>query len=246
MNITLFWKKEIEKPLPLTDQRAKHIITILGKKEGDFFEAGIINEQQGKGKIEKIDSKFLYFSFDFTKTEQNKYIKPKILLLTAMMRPIEAKKILKNLSTIGVSDLYFTALEKTEKSYCVSSLWKDENYKKYLVDGATQGFTVDIPKVELFHSLIYALTAIPDCSVKVALDNYETETLLGSCASHELSHKQDYIVIAVGGERGWSSNERKLLKQHNFTFYNLGRRVLKTETACIASISIILSKIGYM
>jgi 16S rRNA (uracil1498-N3)-methyltransferase len=53
-----------------------------------------------------------------------------------------------------------------------------------------------------------------------------------------------HTYLAVGGERGWSSREREILKYYSFKLYSIGSRVLKTETACIAGLSIILGKAG--
>lgn len=48
MNIILFPALEAENVLSMTDERALHIKKVLRLKEGDSFQAGIIN--QGKGK----------------------------------------------------------------------------------------------------------------------------------------------------------------------------------------------------
>ena len=51
MNIVLFEESEINLPLSIKDNRGKHITQILHKKEGEFFDAGIIGGKAGKAKI---------------------------------------------------------------------------------------------------------------------------------------------------------------------------------------------------
>ena len=63
MNIVLFAADEINTPLPLSDERAKHIIRVLSKREGDFFEAGIINGKAGTALITKIADGAIRFVF---------------------------------------------------------------------------------------------------------------------------------------------------------------------------------------
>ena len=46
------------------------------------------------------------------------------------------------------------------------------------------------------------------------------------------------IAIALGPERGWSAAERSLLRAGGFELAHLGARVLRTETAAVAAISI--------
>ena len=51
-------------------------------------------------------------------------------------------------------------------------------------------------------------------------------------------------TLALGAERGWSAAERELLLQQGFLFVHLGERVLRTETACIAAITLLKAKLG--
>ena len=51
------------------------------------------------------------------------------------------------------------------------------------------------------------------------------------------------VTIAIGGERGWSKSERDSLREYEFVLTDLGPRVLRTETACIAAVSIIKSQL---
>ena len=53
-------------------------------------------------------------------------------------------------------------------------------------------------------------------------------------------------VIAIGSERGWSLSERNLFRSTNTQLCHLGERVLRTETACVASVSIIKAALGLM
>ena len=242
MNIILFTPEEINLPLPLNDTRALHIKNILKLSKGDSFDAGVINAGTGKALIKSIGTREIIFTFTYT---SGNIKRNPVLLLTAVTRPPEAKKILKNAATIGITALYLAVLEKSEKSYMDSSLWKNENYKNYLIEGASQAFAADIPEVRLFQSLSECLENIPDnYTVRAALDNYEAQMPLG--ALQFPGTDKNRIVIAVGGERGWSAKERKILYEYGFNLYSIGERVLKTETACAAGLAIILSKTGLM
>ena len=47
------------------------------------------------------------------------------------------------------------------------------------------------------------------------------------------------VVLAIGSERGWSAKERDQFRGHGFRLAHLGQRPLRTETAAIASVSIV-------
>ncbi len=251
MNIILFEAEEIGKPLLLTDERAMHIINTLKFKQGDMFDAGIVNSVTGKAIIQKIDTSSIHYTF----SPENRPIKRNpVSLLTAVTRPGEAKKILQNCSTIGISALYLAVFDKTEKSYIESSLWKESNYRKYFIQGACQAFSSDIPDLFLYSSLDKCLEKLPmEYTVRAALDNYEAEESLwniessftaGAGEKTLLSGLPPYAILAAGGERGWSARERNLLRDYGFKLYSIGKRVLKTETACIAGLTVLLGKTG--
>jgi 16S rRNA (uracil1498-N3)-methyltransferase len=52
------------------------------------------------------------------------------------------------------------------------------------------------------------------------------------------------IVLAVGPEGGWEKEELAQALDTRFTLVTLGRRILRAETAAIAAISIVQSRLG--
>ena len=47
------------------------------------------------------------------------------------------------------------------------------------------------------------------------------------------------VSIIVGPEGGFSPNEIELMKKYNLNFCNLGKRILRSETAVLHMLSII-------
>jgi RsmE family RNA methyltransferase len=54
------------------------------------------------------------------------------------------------------------------------------------------------------------------------------------------------LVLAFGPERGWSAAERDLLRAQHFAFAHLGTRVLRSETAVIAALAVVRSRLGWL
>jgi len=56
------------------------------------------------------------------------------------------------------------------------------------------------------------------------------------------SVKPDLLVV-IGPEGGFTDNERQLIKQNSKTFFDiqLGPRILKADTAVVASLSLVFS-----
>jgi 16S rRNA (uracil1498-N3)-methyltransferase len=53
----------------------------------------------------------------------------------------------------------------------------------------------------------------------------------------------DPIIVLVGPEGGWASDEQRLAQQQGFLPLTLGPRILRAETAAIAAISILQSRL---
>jgi RsmE family RNA methyltransferase len=51
-------------------------------------------------------------------------------------------------------------------------------------------------------------------------------------------------VLAIGPERGWTDAERESLRNAGFELVHLGPRILRTETACIAGLVLLKSRLG--
>lgn len=237
MNIILFHKSEVQLPLPRNDVRARHIVDVLRRKAGETFDAGILNGPRGKGTVASIDDQQV--SLDFTWGDPPPPLAP-LTLIIGLPRPQTARDILRDATTLGVGALHFVRTEKGEPSYADSSLWKSHEWQEHLVAGATQAFCTRVPVVTHGRTLAEVLAELPYPATRWLLDNYEAESGLADSPFAAGAP----AVLGIGSERGWSSGERTRFRQHGFQLAHLGPRVLRTETACVAAITLALAKLG--
>jgi RsmE family RNA methyltransferase len=54
------------------------------------------------------------------------------------------------------------------------------------------------------------------------------------------------VVLAIGGERGFTDEERSVFESNGFSFAALGSRILRTETACSAGLAVLLGRMGLL
>jgi RsmE family RNA methyltransferase len=237
VNIILFYAPEVELPLPRSDPRAVHLLDVLRRRPGDSFDAGLIDGPRGKGTLVAIDRETLTLSFVWTGLPPP--LSP-IMLLIGLPRPQTARVILREMTALGVAALHFIRTEKGEASYTRSTLWQSGEWKSHLIAGAAQAFCTRLPEMTHGRSLVECLTVLPAAPARLALDNYESPAALSAfdpagCKS---------AILAIGAERGWSAPERELLRQNGFAFVHLGPRVLRTETACLAAVTLLKAKLG--
>lgn len=238
MNLILFESAELERPLPRNDRRAAHILEVLRRKPGETFDAGIINGPRGKATLVSVDDAALTLSFGATHAASPA---PSITLIVGLPRPQTARDTLRDATTLGVGALHFVRTEKSEASYAQSTLWTSGEWRRHVVAGAEQAFDTRIPVVTHGEALCEVLAALPTACSRIALDNYEAARPLSA-----VPVATDQVALAVGGERGWSADERAWLREHRFELVHLGSRVLRTETACVAALSLLRARLHLM
>ena len=239
MNIILFHPAEVELPLSRRDPRASHILDVLRRQPGDAFDAGLINGPRGRGTLTAINPDSLTLTFAWG--EPPPPLAP-VHLLIGLPRPQTARDILRDATSLGVAALHFIRSDKGEPSYASSGLWLREEWKHCVTHGAAQAFCTRLPEVSHGHSLGDVLARLPAGAWRAALDNYEAPEHLSRCGPAQATA----AVLAVGAERGWSPRERDQLRDAGFAFAHLGPRVLRTETACVAAITLLKARLGWL
>lgn len=242
MNICLFTHEEIKNPLPKKDERAQHIVKILHKKAGDSFDAGIIGGAAGLATITGI-SHDGEISFTFEPKSAGKKLYP-LTLIIGFPRPIQLRRLLRDVAGLGVQRVILCGTDLTEKSYLNSNVVSDGSAYQMLLDGTAQAASTHVPLLEVAESLDEVMkTTDWERFSKIALDNRRSSSSLHEFLEHESAHS---VLAAIGSERGWTDRERDLLERAGFTLCSMGSRILRTETAATVASSIILDAMGYL
>lgn len=249
MNICLFKEEEIGKTLPANDERAKHIEKVLHKKGGDSFDAGIIGGKAGTATIRKIGESGIDFEFREFEDEERAKGKPlhPLTLIIGFPRPIQLRRLFRDVAGLGAKRIILAGTELTEKSYMESNDIKDGAAERMLLEGTVQAASTHVPLLETAKTMQEALERISETengTKKCALDNRRARMSLhkwlATEAESESGLEKSGVVAAIGSERGWTDKERDLLESSGFTLCSMGSRVLRTETAATVASSIIL------
>lgn len=231
MNIVLFEKNETGTRFERNDIRINHVTEILGRKEGDSFDAGIVNGKSGKAILSRVREKSVELQFELDREEPPL---PPVDVIVGLSRPQTSRKILQEATTVGARSLTFVSTERGEPSYANSKLWKTGEWRRHVVAGAAQAFSTRIPSVVFGISFEEAITQLDCGGERIALDNYEAKHHLA-----DIPFSQSSVVVAIGSERGWTSSERKALRAGEFELAHIGDRPLRTETAVVAGLTLL-------
>jgi RsmE family RNA methyltransferase len=246
VNIILFRREEVQLPLSRRDPRAVHLLATLRRRPGESFDAGIIDGPRGRGTLAAIEPDFLRLAFSWEALPPPLW---PIHLVVGLPRPSTARDILREATTLGVSSMHFVRTDRGESSYGSSSLWASGLWRECVINGAAQAFCTRLPEVRHGATLAETIAGFTagDSAIRsaarLALDNYEAPAALDRAP---LADEAPAIVLALGAERGWSDAERRLLRRSGFAFAHLGARVLRTETACIAAVTLLKSRRGWL
>jgi len=261
----LFTAEEIACPLSLTDERAKHIRSVLHKTEGDSFEAGVIGGMAGSAHITRIDDHGSMHGgahgtlcFTFTPRTDGKPLYP-VKMLIGFPRPIQLKRLFRDMAGIGVAEIHLAGTELGEKSYMQSNLFERGTAEALLRDGSAQAKSTHVPRLFLHKTLADCLneaagdTAAPeahrfalDIAAEIALTDALREKIADGLAAWTPQGIIAPVWAAIGSERGWTDGERELLKGAGFTLVSMGNRVLRTETAATVAAALLLSAMGVL
>ncbi|TXT43279.1 MAG: ribosomal RNA small subunit methyltransferase E [Spirochaetes bacterium] len=243
MNMLLLRGVDERIEIPRADRRYEHIVKILKKTPGDSLEAGRTDGSLGVAILESIGDKVLILKFV---PQDSAPPLRRLRILMGFPRPIQAGRILKDLSSIGVFSIWFCLSALGDKSYANSRFFKEKDFEDPLVEGAEQGGNPLLPEVRTFWSLDAALDALAEDEKTESWTKIGCHPGAGSFKLSEADRVEEPCVLALGSERGWTEQEVSRLKDRGFDIRNMGDRILKTETAVTVSVAIVLSKLGYM
>ena len=148
MNLILIEKKELtrEQTVVLTDRRGEHIINVLRCSENDEVRVGLVNGPTGLGRILDISPGQVILKVDCTGPAP---ISPPVDLILALPRPIMLKRILTQAASMGVARIFLIKANRVEKSFFLSTLLKERNFKPYLLHGLEQAMDTLVPQVSV-------------------------------------------------------------------------------------------------
>jgi len=234
MNLILLDHDSPRQTLDAQDRRARHISDVLMRAGKDSFFAGLRNGRMGTAKPVILPDGSIEIEVDWHLPAADPL--NQLDLIVGMPRPQSARRMLRDIPTMGIRSACFFVGEKGEAGYATSRLWKDGEWMDHLQEGAEQAFNPRIPDVSVVDRLENALSRMPPNRCRLALDLYEARSsYLDALVSNDAAAG---ATIAIGPERGWSQTERNTLRSAGFTLCSMGKRVMRSDTAVVAAASV--------
>ena len=211
-------------------EQIKHIKEVLKSKVGDSLTIGELGGNIGKATIAKIDRDVI--QLEDIKLDKEPPPKLNLTVVLALPRPKVLRRLIMDMTSLGVNRLIIVNSYRTQKSYWQSPLL--DRIDEFIFEGLQQAIDTVPLKVELkkrFKPFVEDefSTMLKDRDKAVIAHPYALPSWK-SYLNKELMPK----VLCIGAEGGWIEYEVNLLCKHGCTAVSLGERILRTETVVSA------------
>lgn len=235
MNIILLEANELDGDrVTLSDRRAEHIVKVLQASPGDILRVGIIDGCRGRAQVLSLVRKYP-FSVSLTVTwDALVEERPFLDLILALPRPIMLKRILSQVTALGVGTIHLIHANRVEKSFWEAGILEEDECRSHLLLGLEQAVDTRLPKVVVhprFKPFIedFCPTLHGEHGLRLIADPGGERPLAAMSIP-----SSERIFLAVGPEGGWVDYELGKFREQGFSCCSFGSRILKVDTAIVA------------
>lgn len=233
MNLIILFEDDFIKGterVRIQDHRLKHVLEVNKSSVGEELRVGLLGSNMGTGRITLINDNLLEMDVVLNKKPPAPLL---MTLILALPRPRVLKRILSQVSAMGIKKIILINSYRVEKSFWQSPILKKEHLNKYLITGLEQGRDTIIPEVwvrPLFKP--YVEDELPDI-IKGSLP-FVAHPIASEQCPYNVGKP---ITLAVGPEGGFTAYEVKRLIECGFTAIHIGERILHVESAISGLVS---------
>ena len=228
MNILLL--PEIEKGqtcLTLTEvSQIKHVQQVLELETGDRLKVGSFKGNLGSAVIEAVSDTQLKLT-DIT-LDIPPPSKLDLTVILALPRPKVLRRLIMDMTAIGVREIILVNSYRTDKSYWQSPMLA--RIDEFVREGLQQGVDTIPPVIQLkkrFKPFVEdELSQWSISHTMVVAHPYSTLSFNEFIEQTGLPQ-----VLCIGAEGGWIEYEVGLLQEHGCQAVTIGQRILRTEAA---------------
>lgn len=228
MNCILLPKnaKSISDPNQVT-----HIKEILKSKVGDSLTIGEIGANIGKATIAQINNNEVTLRDIIL--DKKPPAKLDLTVILALPRPKVLRRLIMDMTSLGVNRLIIVNSYRTQKSYWQSPLL--ERIDEFVFEGLQQAIDTVPPVIEFkkyFKPFVEdefpALLGNAVIAHPYATQTWKSYLDEAKCKSNNSDNMPK--ILCIGAEGGWIEYEVDLLCLHGCKAVSLGERILRTET----------------
>ena len=213
----------------------EHVNQVLGAKVGDTLKIGQLEGNLGTAVIADMTPERI----DLCEVSLVTAPPPKLDLtvVLALPRPKVLRRLIMDMTALGVRDIILINSYRTQKSYWQSPMLS--RLDEFVLEGLQQGVDTVAPRISLqkrfkpfvedeLVNLITNRAIVAHPYAELSFAQYVQQQL----ESSELPHRSVLpSIVFIGAEGGWIDYEVELLARQGCQAVHIGARILRTEAA---------------
>jgi 16S rRNA (uracil1498-N3)-methyltransferase len=161
-----------------------------------------------------------------------------LTLLAALIKFDRFELLIEKATELGVTEIVPVRTVRSEHGLEKAALKRIERWRKIAVEASEQSRRTHLPEIRDPLDFNGALSS--EACVRILLDEDREASPIARVLP-ETRSREDSVAILAGPEGGWTEEEREAAVTAGWKPASLGRRVLRTETACIAALAVVQS-----
>jgi 16S rRNA (uracil1498-N3)-methyltransferase len=211
-------------------EAAHHLGRVLRAQPGQLYELSD-GQEVWLGRIDSVGRDHLEFAL----VENIPSYKPKLqtTLLLSVVKFDAFEWAIEKSTELGVSRIVPLAASRSEKALLTAAPKRAERWKKLLLEASQQSRRVQLPLLDVLTKPETAFVSFCD-GTRIMLSESPDATPLREVLAGQNTR---VAVLAIGPEGGWTEAEFSAARKASFHSVSLGRLILRTETAVVASLA---------
>ena len=222
----------------LTGEQAEHLVRVLRAAPGQIYDV-VAGGFLHRAEIVSVQPTEVVFALH---EELESDTALPLHLLLAVFKFDHMEWAIEKATELGVARLTPVLARRTEKHLAQAAAKRAERWRRIALEASKQSRRTTVPEILDPVPLKSALEQATE-PVRILLSETEQETTIASALSNAPSTGAEY-ALAIGPEGGWTPEEMGLFTQQGWQPVTLGPRILRAETAAIAAIAILSSRLA--
>jgi 16S rRNA (uracil1498-N3)-methyltransferase len=217
----------------LVGAHAAHLARVLRARIGQEFDISAGNRVR-RGRITSIDAERVELELG---EEISSSSRPRVTLALAIFKFARMEWAIEKCTELGVSSIVPVIAHRTDPHLASAAWQRVERWRRIVRQATEQSRQVQPPEIPRPIKLREA-AALPGPRRILLAEGEKETTLIQALRSAFLGSD---VVLALGPEGGWTDGEAELFRSAGWLPASLGETVLRTETAAIAALAVVLA-----
>jgi 16S rRNA (uracil1498-N3)-methyltransferase len=221
----------------VSGDRAHHLGVVLRAQVGQLYELSD-GLRVCLGRIEKVARD----AVEFALLEELPAQEPRlhVILLLSVVKFDAFEWAIEKATELGVTEIVPLAAARSERALVAAAEKRSDRWRKIVLEAAQQSRRVRLPALQPVARPEAAFAARED-RLRIFLSERAEAPVLRAVLSNRVASK---AILAIGPEGGWTDEERDAALKAGFHEASLGRLILRTETAVIATLASLSYALG--